>query len=32
LAPHLEAIMWEIFSKIQVRMAFDGGDTLMMGV
>lgn len=29
LAPHLEAIMWEIFNQIQIRMAWEGGDALI---
>lgn len=32
LAPHLEAMMWEIFTQIQIKMAKDGGDLLVGGV
>jgi len=32
MAPHLEAMMWEIFSQIQIKMATDGGDLLVGGV
>jgi hypothetical protein len=31
LQPHLEAMMWEVFKQIQVRMAQDGGDMLVGG-
>jgi hypothetical protein len=31
LQPHLEAMMWEVFKQIQVRLAQDGGDMLVGG-